>query len=49
MAALERDFAPLTDWRAGAAYRMRVARNLLLRYFVETAEPGTATDVLELA
>ena len=49
MAAMERDFAPLTDWRASAGYRMRVAQNLLLRYFVETAEPGTATDVLELA
>jgi xanthine dehydrogenase small subunit len=49
MAALERDFAPLTDWRASAGYRMRVARNLLMRYFVETTEPATATDVLELA
>ena len=49
MAAMERDFAPLTDWRASAAYRMRVAQHLLLRYFVETTEPGTATDVLEHA
>ncbi len=49
MAALQRDFAPLTDWRASAGYRMRVAKNLLMRYWLETAEPGTATDVLELA
>lgn len=34
-AALERDFTPLDDWRASAAYRMRVAetcRALLARY-----------------
>jgi xanthine dehydrogenase small subunit len=48
-AVLERDFAPLTDWRASAGYRMRVAQNLLMRYFVEATEPGTATSVLELA
>ena len=49
MAAMDRDFAPLTDWRASAGYRMRVAQNLLMRYFVDMAEPGTATYVLELA
>ena len=47
--ALERDFEPLTDWRASSRYRMRVAQNLLVRYFVETTEPGRPTDVLELA
>ncbi|MET0597023.1 MAG: xanthine dehydrogenase small subunit [Mesorhizobium sp.] len=30
------DFAPLTDMRASAAYRMLVARNLLRRFFAET-------------
>jgi xanthine dehydrogenase small subunit len=49
MAALQRDFRPLSDWRGSAAYRMRVAGNLLLRYFVETTEPATAADVRELA
>jgi xanthine dehydrogenase small subunit len=49
MAAMERDFAPLSDWRASAGYRIRVAQNLLMRYFVESTEPSTATDVLELA
>ena len=36
MAALETDFTPLTDLRASAAYRMRVARNLLRRFWLET-------------
>jgi xanthine dehydrogenase small subunit len=49
MAALEGDFTPLTDMRASAAYRMRAAQNLLLRYFLETTEPRIATDVLEVA
>ena len=36
MAALGIDFTPLTDLRASAAYRMRVARNLLRRFWLET-------------
>ena len=43
MAALTQDFAPLSDMRASADYRMTVACNLLLRYFVERMEPDTAT------
>jgi xanthine dehydrogenase small subunit len=35
-AALERDFAPLTDMRASAAYRLQTARNLLRRFWLET-------------
>ena len=34
--AFEQDFQPLSDMRASAAYRMQVAKNLLLRYFHET-------------
>ncbi|HZA66715.1 MAG TPA: xanthine dehydrogenase small subunit, partial [Geminicoccaceae bacterium] len=34
MSALERDFTPITDWRASAAYRVSVARNLLRRLFI---------------
>jgi xanthine dehydrogenase small subunit len=34
--ALARDFAPLTDLRASAGYRLRVAQNLLLRFHLET-------------
>ena len=34
------DFAPITDWRASADYRARVARNLLRRFYLEsTGEP----------
>ncbi|NDV98761.1 xanthine dehydrogenase small subunit [Salipiger sp. PrR002] len=33
--AMAEDFAPLSDWRASADYRMRVAQNLLRRFFLE--------------
>ena len=35
MQAMLKDFTPLTDMRASAAYRMRVAQNLLQRFFLE--------------
>ncbi|MGB0504712.1 MAG: xanthine dehydrogenase small subunit [Pikeienuella sp.] len=35
MQALDQDFAPMTDHRASATYRMTVARNLLLKYYLE--------------
>lgn len=35
-AALAQDFTPLTDMRASAAYRLRVAQNLLRRFWLET-------------
>jgi len=35
LSAYAADFEPLTDWRASAAYRMLVARNLLVRFFHE--------------
>ena len=39
--ALERDFAPLSDMRASAGYRMAVAKNLLRRMVIEaTGAPG---------
>ena len=31
-----RDFTPLTDMRASAAYRLQVAQNLLRRFWLET-------------
>ncbi len=34
--AIDQDFAPLTDLRATSAYRQRVARNLLRRFWLET-------------
>lgn len=35
MAALAEDFKPLSDWRASADYRLLVAQNLLLRFWLE--------------
>lgn len=46
MQAMTADFTPLDDMRASAAYRMKTAQNLLLRYFLETT--GTATDLHEV-
>ncbi|WP_193182500.1 xanthine dehydrogenase small subunit [Nisaea sediminum] len=37
MAAMAEDFTPLSDWRASADYRSKVAANLLLRFFLETS------------
>ena len=36
MAALGEDYAPLADVRAGSAYRLSVAKNLLHRFWLET-------------
>ncbi len=51
-AALARDFAPLSDMRASAAYRLQVAQNLLQRFWLETrAEnplPPAATSVFSV-
>ncbi|APG91998.1 xanthine dehydrogenase small subunit [Sinorhizobium americanum] len=35
-AAFETDFQPITDWRASSAYRMLAAKNLLMRFFLES-------------
>ena len=36
-AVLDQDFAPISDFRASADYRLRVARNLLVKAFLEDA------------
>ena len=41
------DFQPLSDMRASADYRLKTARNLLVRYFHDRA--GTPTSVHEVA
>ena len=48
-AALAQDFTPLSDMRATAAYRQRVAANLLERWWLETrpASPLKA-DVIQV-
>jgi xanthine dehydrogenase small subunit len=48
-AALEHEFAPITDMRASAAYRIAVLANLLRRFHVETTRPDVATRVVEYA
>ncbi len=44
--ALTEDFTPLSDMRAGAAYRMTVARNLLERLLIETTSEGVETRLV---
>jgi xanthine dehydrogenase small subunit len=45
MAAMNEDFAPLSDMRASKEYRSTAAANLLYRFYLETMEPETATGV----
>ena len=45
--ALGQDFTPLSDVRASAAYRALAAGNLLRKAFIESAQPGAATRVLQ--
>jgi xanthine dehydrogenase small subunit len=45
--ALAEDFTPITDLRASAEYRLRCAGNLLRKCWIQSAEPATATRVLE--
>jgi xanthine dehydrogenase small subunit len=35
--AFDQDYQPLTDWRATSAYRALTAKNLLLRFYLETS------------
>jgi len=46
MAAMAEDFAPIDDLRASAAYRSRVAQNLLMRLYIETSEPAQETRLV---
>jgi len=43
---LVRDFAPMSDMRASAEYRMKAAQGMLMRYFLE--DSGLPTRVLEV-
>ncbi|MDW5312775.1 xanthine dehydrogenase small subunit [Rhizobium sp. PL01] len=45
--AFDADYQPLTDWRATAAYRMLTAKNLLLRFFLETS--GEPAELMRFA
>lgn len=44
--AFASDFAPMTDMRASATYRLEAAQNMLIRYFHE--REGQAVSVLEV-
>jgi xanthine dehydrogenase small subunit len=44
-AQLDRDFAPIDDMRASAAYRRLAARNLLRRFHLETSRTTSGEDV----
>ena len=48
MDALSQDYTPLSDMRASAAYRLKAARNLLYRFFLET-RPVTPLTAIELS
>ncbi len=45
MVALAQDYTPISDMRASAGYRLQVAQNLLMRFFLESE--GVATRVSE--
>ena len=45
-AVMDNAFTPLSDMRASAAYRRTVARNLLLKCFVETTEEAALTRLV---
>ena len=47
-ATRDKDFAPISDFRASSSYRRRVAANLVRRVFVESDKPETPTDVMAL-
>lgn len=46
--AMAQDFTPLDDMRASAAYRLKTARNLLLRFQIESTS-GPLTRILDVA
>src|SRR5437867_2694675 len=49
MTELDKDYSPLTDMRASAAYRRLVTRNLLYKFFLETSGKQVQTRVFEYA
>ena len=40
--ALDRDFTPISDWRASAEYRALVARNLLTRFYLDRSQADSS-------
>lgn len=46
MAALDTDYAPMSDMRASAAYRSLTARNMLRKVFLESQDTAAETRVI---
>ncbi len=42
-ASFDKDFTPLSDWRASAEYRALIAKNLLQRFFLESTDGNSVT------
>ena len=49
MTELDKDYSPLTDMRASAAYRRLVTRNLLYKFFLDTSGKQAQSRVFEYA
>jgi xanthine dehydrogenase small subunit len=47
MDAMAHDFAPITDARGSAAYRLKTAQNLLLRFFLENVSGSPETRAID--
>ena len=47
--ALAQDFQPIGDMRASAAYRLKAAKNLVLKAFLESAAPVRVLEVEAVA
>jgi xanthine dehydrogenase small subunit len=47
MAALDQDFTPLTDMRASAGYRLKIAGNLLYRFWLENGAEENPPRLLD--
>ncbi|GGA27236.1 xanthine dehydrogenase small subunit [Neptunicoccus cionae] len=46
-AKLAEDFTPLSDWRASAEYRLKVAQNLFRRFYLEHSETGADARLVQ--
>ncbi|MBE7638157.1 xanthine dehydrogenase small subunit [Sneathiella sp. P13V-1] len=46
MAEMANDYTPLTDMRASDDYRMQVAQNLLMKFFIESTDAKAKTRIL---
>jgi xanthine dehydrogenase small subunit len=43
---LSEDYTPISDMRASARYRLRVAQNLLRKFYIETSAPAAKTRIV---